>query len=491
MPSRLATPIRHVLCTCGMMTACVGVASAQLAERAAQAILAAPASANAVWPGYSLQDRSWVIADGRGAVLVTTIAPPPSFVQMAVAGVPEPMRRRTFYRAGAVAEMTGTVDTRFAIGEVRGTAIAARENLAKTVELLAHEAFHTFQHEAFAGAAEAAVPATVSREYAASVEIERRALRDALKSDGAARRNLVRQAVAIRAMRNRSATPSLAAAEASSERMEGMARYVEVHVTAQALGNGKNWPRDQVAGQLGTPLRAFAGSPGERLVRFRAYASGAAMGILLDALDTRADTVWKERVQRGASPADLLAGLAAVPDDSLEAVAREALDRFGYEKLVLDSSPSWGTLLAFTEDEFLRMAPYRLIMDVDTAARSSFSVQSTASLRGVDRPRGIQRPEEGLLILLDLTRLTLKDSGLVANVARRPVSLDSRQAGTGRQLVTILLDSAPRVNNALLSDGTSSELNGARIAGNGVDVVITGRATVTAETGILRVILKR
>src|SRR5687768_10919463 len=117
MPSsRYAAPIRLVVYTCGLMIACGDLASAQLAERAAQAILAAPASANAVWPGYALQDRSWVIADGRGAVLVTTIAPPTSFSQM-------PTSPRAFYRAGAVAEMTGTVDTEFAIGEVRGTAI--------------------------------------------------------------------------------------------------------------------------------------------------------------------------------------------------------------------------------------------------------------------------------------------------------------------------------------------------------------------------------
>ena len=490
MPRCLAAPIRLILCSCGL-TVYSGVASAQLAERAAQAILAAPPGVNAVWPGYSIQDRSWVIVDGRGAVLVTTVAPPPLFAQMTVAGVPGLMSQRTFYRTGAVAEMAGTVNTRFAIGEVRGTAIAARENLTKTVELLSHEAFHTFQHEAFAPGAETASPATVPREYAASVEVERRTLRDALKRDGDTRRNLVRQAVAIRAMRNRSAAQSLAAAEASAERIEGMAQYVEVHVTAQALGNGNNWPRDQVVAQLGTPLRAFAGSPGERLVRFRAYATGAAIGILLDALDPRTDTVWKARVQRGAAPGDLLAGLAAVPGDSLEGLAREALDRYGYDKLVAEASPSWGTLVPFTEEEFLRLAPFRLIMDVDTAARSSFNLQSTASLRGVDRPRGIQRPEEGLLVLLDLTRLTLKDSGLVATVASRPVSLDSRRAATGRQLVTILLDSPPRVNDALLAEGTSSEVNGARITGNGVDVVITGRATVTAEAGILRVVLKR
>ena len=95
------------------------------------------------------------------------------------------------------------------------------------------------------------------------------------------------------------------------------------------------------------------------------------------------------------------------------------------------------------------------------------------------------------MILLDLTRLTLKDSGLVANVGSRPVSLDSRRLAAGRHLVTVLLDAAPRVDDAILADGTSREVNGARITGVGVDVVISGRATLFAETGSLRVILKR
>src|SRR5262245_28999649 len=125
----------------------VAIVSAQdapksIAERAIDLILDAPAATNAVWPGFSLPDRNWLVYDSVGTYLVTKSVPPASF---------EP-KGRWFFRAGAPAGLNGTLNPDYRLGDLTVTAIPAGSSPERTASLVYHEAFHAFQGERFRSA---------------------------------------------------------------------------------------------------------------------------------------------------------------------------------------------------------------------------------------------------------------------------------------------------------------------------------------------------
>ena len=155
----------------------VAVVSAQdaptsIAERAIVLILDAPAATNAVWPGFSLPDRNWLVYDSTGTYLVTKSVPPASFES----------KGRWFFRAGAPAGLSGIADTTYRLGDLTVTAVQARSSPESTASVLYHEAFHAFQGERFPSPgpslfAGSTVANALTAELAASIEVERRVLR--------------------------------------------------------------------------------------------------------------------------------------------------------------------------------------------------------------------------------------------------------------------------------------------------------------------------
>ena len=463
---------------------------AQMAERTIVAVLSAPSRTNDIWPGYNLPSRTWAIFDAANAFVITSGAQPAAFTPRSIKGIPEEHASRVYWRSGTLPQMSGTVNTRYSLGDLRGTAVSTAADFERTVAFLYHEAFHSYQHERFVGDAAPGFTGIggLTPEYAAHVETERRLLRHALTATGREREAIVRQVVAVRALRNRLVPAEVPAIEGRVERHEGIARYVEVRSVAIALGKPDRWPAERLSDQLEIPLRGLAGSPDERLIRRRAYATGAALGVLLD----DREPAWKDRVERGEAPGDVLASSVRLADADVDPIGRQGLERAGYDKMLAETPAPWGTLAVMTNDEFLRLAPYRVVLDVAASARTPFTQRSTTRLSGPDRPQGIQRPEEGLTILLDLVRLTIDDpSGLQVIVTGRPVSADRRQAAEGSQVITILLDEMPRVNGKTLSDGFRAETAGLRITGNGIELTMTGEATVSVEGNTLRVAPKK
>ena len=79
---------------------------------------------------------------------------------------------------------------------------------------------------------------------------------------------------------------------------------------------------DDISQQLAVPMRTFGGSPDERLIRTRAYGTGAAMALLLDRLGTN----WQSRAI--SEPLDrLLTEAVGTPDAQ---AADTAYRRYGY-----------------------------------------------------------------------------------------------------------------------------------------------------------------
>jgi hypothetical protein len=438
-----------------------------LAERAATAALEAPAGANAVWPGFSLRERNWLIYDDDGAALWTPGLPPAEFTR----------RGRIYYRAGKLPGLVGNLNLSYRLGDLRVAAIHVGPTLPQTLRTLYHEAFHAFQNERFIaddGSGRGIVAITPAQ--AASIEIERSLLSFALarKQPDNVRRQFVHEALAIRAQRSANAA-ELAAAERRAERNEGLAEYVGLLSAARASGRPDETVAEEIATAARRPLRLWMGSPDERLIRIRAYATGAAMGLLLDLRGVD----WKRRAD--SEPLDvLLAEAFALPSSGLDVLAADALRAHFYDKLVADPDPSWGTLVTMSEAEFETLGSYRLVLDLPISARPAWSL----SIRGGGAPSGMHRPTPDVLLLPSARQFTVQDEKFSLTATNRPVRMEVDRA-QARGRYTILLDELPTLDGAALRDGTV-EVSRGRIEARGVSFTFSGAATVERTAAVVR-----
>ena len=245
--------------------------------QAARIIIEAQESTNQVWPGFSLPARSFAIYTSAGTYLHTLGAAPEGFVRQG----------SLYYRSGPLPGFEGVLATALPLGDLRVTIVGAGRTAEATAQTLYHEAFHAFQQEAMLSTAAAldAGSLSITADQAASIEVERRLLREALQQRQAPQAPLI-DALAVRRARTARGGESLAAAERIVERHEGLAEYVALMSMARALKRTPLTARAVVARSLELPLKTFGGSPDERLVRTRGYATGAAMAMLLDDLDS-------------------------------------------------------------------------------------------------------------------------------------------------------------------------------------------------------------
>lgn len=451
----------------------LAVASAQdtpasIAERAVVLILDAPAAANAVWPGFSLPDRDWLVYDSTGTYLVTKSAPPASF---------EP-RGRWFFRAGAPAGLNGTLNTNYRLGDLTVTAIPAGPSPERTASVLYHEAFHAFQGERFrllgpSMFAGSTVAHTLTAELAANIEVERRALRDAIRARGADG-DRIREVLAVRARRSTAGGTALLDAERAAEQHEGLAQYVEERSIALARRQPPRAADDAIASRLEFPSRDIPGSPDERLIRARAYGTGAAIGILLDRLGVD----WKLAAQTEALD-PLLARHVVLQPERIPILAAETYRRYGYDSMLASRNPPWGDLRTFGETEFAALAPYRLVLEIEPSVTAGWSFSSEPG-----RPSGMHQPAPGVMLLPFADRFTASGTAISVTVTRRPVRLDLR---TQPQMITILLPEAPRLNGERVVAGLDSTLSGLRVEAAGVNVTMTGSVRVTSELPQMRI----
>ena len=195
-----------------------------------------------------------------------------------------------------------------------GTALAGRpvaqvvvdsQDIAALVGLTAHEAFHVFEAASRRagtrfGQQENAFLVTTYPVFDAQNEagwaLEGRILAAALDAPTRERRRgLARQFVAVREARHRALGPDLADFEQTGELNEGLAEYALLR-SVQLAARQRGFPDRAGAERLRTEKRASL----ERLteharlsMRLRFYRTGAALGLLLDAL---AGAAWKQRL---------------------------------------------------------------------------------------------------------------------------------------------------------------------------------------------------
>jgi hypothetical protein len=437
-----------------------------LAEQAARIILEAPAATNGVWPGYSLPDRSFAISVADGTYVSTRAQPPEGFVR----------RGALYYRPGPLPGFGGILDTDYRLGDLSVTVVVPARTAEDTALKLYHEAFHAFQGETMTRLESRldAESMTITAEQAASVEIERRLLREALQKPGLQRVRLV-EALSIRHERGAAGGEAFKAAERAAERHEGVAEYVGLQSIALAMGRTPLAARSVVERNLGLPLRVFGGSPDERLIRTRSYATGAALALLLDELSPD----WKRRIANTT-----LDELAAAAVSFQSALAPEIVGpvkaRHDFDRLARNTNPPWGSLTVMKTAEFDALSPYRVVIELTPTASPSFKLTS-----GGGPTDGMHRPAPGIMLLPKPVSFHVEDGPISITVTARPVRLDGPPAAD-TSTVTILLRQLPAINGEPATSGDRS-LSSLDLTDEGVRVKSTTPVRVVIDQNSVKV----
>lgn len=203
-------------------------------------------------------------------------------------------------------------------------------------QLILHELFHRVQPELglFLPTTEGAPDHLDTHEGRYWIQLEWRALANALSASGSARHAAIRDALAFRAERR-----SLFAGAEESERVieinEGLAQYTG---TVAAAASAEEATADVVQQLARAPEK-------ESFVRTFAYPSGAAYGILLD----KCSPGWTREIAVGDDLGDLLMAAANLqPSENAE----EAAGKYGGSKL-------WDTEAAREAERGMRVAALR------------------------------------------------------------------------------------------------------------------------------------
>ncbi|HYX40722.1 MAG TPA: hypothetical protein VE821_03440, partial [Pyrinomonadaceae bacterium] len=185
--------------------------------------------------------------------------------------------------------------------------------------LMMHELFHRVQDEINLPAANPSNDHLDARDGRVWLQLEWRALRAALMSDGVRRQQAITDALTFRAYR-RSLFPQASGTERGLEMNEGLAEYTGVRLGAQTEAQALDYARREIenAHQRPTFARSFA------------YISGPAYGLLLDA--TAAD--WRKGLNAQADLGALLAQAAKIKlPANLQTLAEQRADEYDGQAL--------------------------------------------------------------------------------------------------------------------------------------------------------------
>jgi len=230
-------------------------------------------------------------------------------------------------------------------------------------QLLVHEMFHRVQPELGLPGADATNAHLDTEEGRLLLRLEWRALQLALADTGAARRRALVDAVWFR-WRRHERFPAGAAEERALELNEGLAEYTGMRVAVPPNARA-GWAAVQIENY---DARAREGAVG----RSFAYATGPALGFLLDA----ADDTWRTRVDGGTDLARLLAEAYGITPGSERGLA----ERWG---------PYDGERLAAEESERSRAIAAR-----DERMRARFVDSPTLTLPATEDVRYTFNPGE-------------------------------------------------------------------------------------------------
>lgn len=271
----------------------------------------------------ALHDAAEVCAKDAGALWGRSMCAPIALIQrqtrLVIAN--DTVKGQPYYRSGdqlfltTAPEGTGFANTSFTWGEREWAMIMLPlpQDRFDRVGLVMHEVFHSKQRELGLQGADPANNQLDQKDGRIWLRFELEALASALEllpSDKAAATKRVNDALVFRAMR-RSLYPLADSLEPLLEMQEGLAEYTGEKLAMITTGDGPS--------RVARKVREFQSSP--TYVRSFAYATGPALGVLLDELAPE----WKSELKQTRDPARILAAhLHFTPPRQL---AREASRR--------------------------------------------------------------------------------------------------------------------------------------------------------------------
>ena len=188
------------------------------------------------------------------------------------------------------------------------------------VSLLAHESFHRIQGSLGLAGSDAPNAHLNTEAGRLWLRLELRALARAMRTEGPAGRQSAADAMLFRLLRHR-LCPGSEATEAAMEKQEGLAEYTGVFVALRATGE-----------DISRPARAVEAFEDESaLARSFAYATGPALGVLLD----RYADGWRKRAASVAMSSLLIAALQVQTPQDIQSVAQQRARAYGYAAVAL------------------------------------------------------------------------------------------------------------------------------------------------------------
>lgn len=457
----------------------LGVALTPLAARAqvseedltamAERVVSHGQALSTLWPGFWPPDQPFVLyAPDVGAVFSGAASPEgPSFR-------PGPLENATFH---------------FVLNFPSGapnTVLLEVTDRDDDLSTLFHEQFHDFQSDAFRWSGDSGgeyvdldLIDDLAR-FTARAQLERQILASALEADdGAERRALARDYLALRRHREQGLDASIIVTERHREWLEGTAEYVGRQAAALAGGAPGGQVRDYLAAALRNDLNDPAGYL-FNMFRWRAYGVGGSLAWLLDDFTVEG---WRGAVEAG-TPLDRLL------EDAVEGAAPDRLEALwsahDLEERIRQATPlvEQATSARLDRRTFLASAPRRLVVEIDmphdqlAAARISFHSAAMTALEG------------GSIALPDATRVSVEAADLVLSVQGRSVLLDMPsgevQGERGIYRFTVLLPDLAGLDDLIpgvLEDAVQVTIEG-------LSLTVPAGASVEAGDGNLSVLVR-
>lgn len=450
--------------------------------RAAAAVARLVPGMEEIWPGFWPEDQPFMIyLPGEAALLVTPAAPPAGFEPVDEHLVPAELRGRAYLYRGTLPGLEAGFRTDYPAGERSAVAVTFDPaGLQETLTTLFHEAFHAYQHQRFSGESSPAGafvdPEQIAApEFVALGEVERRMLAEALNLPAIELEDHLRQYLAVRWIRMGSVPAEVVDVERELERKEGSAHLVGLQAGLLATGGDLADLAGALRPYLLFPLENMSGGLSERLIRWRVYGTGAAIGHLLDRLGME----WRHRLEQGATFDELLQEAVAFDPADGAALAPQALGRFGYEELLAQGVGGTGSRSITSLEEFYSLAPVRLTWDVAVRVQDG-QVQMDVHFR--DGTAGFAQLAPNLFAVPDPEVFTLEAPAGSLEVRGHPVLQDARGLADRVLRITVLLPSLPAINGQVEAPLGEHRLEHLRVEGDGLRLVVGAPVSVRVSS---------
>jgi hypothetical protein len=445
-------------------------------------ILTQQAAISRIWPGYWTAEDAFLIYEPEGnALLYTPATPPPAYLRYDTppgSEIPAALRERLYWHQGVPPGLSGLYDSGYEVGATAVMAVNQHGTVAETLTTLFHEAFHIYQSTHFSGNFEDSSfvdPDIITPALAATAEVERRLLREALRESEAERlRGLAQQYLALRSLREQTMPADAISLEYERERSEGTALLVGLQVAALVLDRPEHEVVRRIGDDyLGRPLKTFGGSIQDSMFRWRLYGTGAAIGLLLDR-SPAGD--WRERLERGEPFRSLLADavdFASVPTPAT--IAQQAMDRYGYQDILENGHELWGSTAVPSLEEFYD-APARVIVELPGSMTVALSGSLTFS-------GNLFQLDENL-VLVEAALYTAEFSGFSLAARELDVLTDMRNVPR----ITIALAARPEIAGIPVS-ASETRIEQLTVDSGGLTIRLDRPATISssADSVLLRI----